>query len=150
MKEKTKGIETQVVCRRCGEIMNVNSETLKKLDFVYDEKTKEKYLSVLYVKCQRCSELNVMQIDNTETRKIKTELLALMLKTIRDRKASKEVKEKTKRKKDKLTEELKEKRLILEERLQGAVLKSEKDENFIINGLTTLKKDDIIEGELNG
>lgn len=149
MENKENKIEVQRACLKCGELLMINKDNLKNIDFVYDAVTDMKYLSVLYVQCPRCGEINAMQIDNSETRKIKSELFALTLKTIRDRKAGKEVKEKTKRKKDKLMNELMEKRQELEEKLQGAFLRSEKDDNFKINGLTTLKKDDIIRGELN-
>lgn len=149
MENKENKIEVQRACLKCGELLTINKDNLKNIDFVYDAITGTKHLSVLYVVCPRCNEINAMQIDDAETRKIKSELFALTLKTIRDRKAGKEVREKTKRKKDKLMNELMEKRQELEEKLQGAFLRSEKDDNFKINGLTTLKKDDIIIGELN-
>lgn len=132
------------VCRKCGEINEVDSSNLIRAD-VYDEEGT--YYKIMYCDCKRCGERDVVQIDNTETLGMFRKLKDLTIKVARKNVKGETVSPKDARKKDKWMKELRKKREDLNELCSGKKLFDE-NKKVVVEQLTFPKVGDIIESNL--
>lgn len=132
------------VCRRCGEINEIDSSNLIRQD-VYDENGT--YYKVMYYDCKRCGERDAVQIDSAETLKMFRELKSLTIKVARKNVKGETISPKDIRKKDRMMKLLREKRMELEEVCNGKKLFDE-NKKVVVEQLTFLKVGDIIESNL--
>lgn len=132
------------VCRRCGEINEIDSSNLIRKD-VYDENGA--YYKVMYYDCKRCGERDAVQIDNMETLKMFSELKNLIIKVQKKKIKGETVSPKDIKKKDKLMKKLKEKRSELQKYCNGKKIYDE-NKKIIFEQLTFQEVGDIIESNL--
>lgn len=137
-------MQVERICARCGEVNNIDSSNLVRQDVCSED---GEYFKVMYCKCKRCKEINVVQIDNMETLELFRKLKALIIKVARKQMKRETVSPKEVKKKDKLTKELREKRKEIEDLMQGRKLFDENREIFV-NSLTFPKVGDIIDSNL--
>ena len=137
-------MKVERICERCGEVNTIDSSNLIRQD-AYSEDGE--YFKVMYCKCKRCKEINVVQIDNMETLELFRKLKALIIKVAKKQMKKEMVSPKEVKKKDKLTKELREKRKDIEELMQGRKLLDENGE-ILVNSLTFQKVGDIIDSNL--
>lgn len=132
------------VCRKCGEVNEVDSSNLIRAD-VYDEEGT--YYKIMYCDCKRCGERDVVQIDNTETLGMFRKLKDLTIKVARKNVKGETVSPKDVCKKDKWMKELRRKREDLNELCSGKKLFDE-NKKVVVEQLTFSKVGDIIESNL--
>lgn len=132
------------VCRKCGEVNEVDSSNLIRAD-VYD--AEGTYYKIMYCDCKRCGERDVVQIDNTETLGMFRKLKDLTIKVARKNVKGETVSSKDVRKKDKWMKELRRKREDLNELCSGKKLFDE-NKKVVVEQLTFSKVGDIIESNL--
>lgn len=137
-------MKVQRVCRKCGEINEVDSSNLIRKD-VYDEE--ETYYKIMYCDCKRCKERDVVQIDSTETLEMFRKLKSLTIKVARKNMKGETVSQKDIRKKDKWMKELRKKREDLNKLCSGKKLFDE-NKKVVVEQLTFPKVGDIIESNL--
>lgn len=137
-------MKVQRVCRKCGEVNEVDSSNLIRAD-VYDEEGT--YYKIMYCDCKRCGERDVVQIDNTETLGMFRKLKDLTIKVARKNVKGETVSPKDARKKDKWMKELRKKREDLNELCSGKKLFDE-NKKVVVEQLTLPKVGDIIESSL--
>ena len=137
-------MKVQRVCRKCGEINEVDSSNLIRMD-VYDEEGT--YYKIMYCDCKRCGERDVVQIDSTETLEMFRKLKSLTIKVARKNMKGETVSQKDVRKKDRWMNELRRKREDLNELCSGKKLFDE-NKKVVVEQLTFPKVGDIIESNL--
>ena len=137
-------MKVQRVCRKCGEVNEIDSSNLIRAD-VYDEEGT--YYKIMYCDCKRCGERDVVQIDNTETLGMFRKLKDLTIKVARKNVNGETVSPKDVRKKDKWMKELRRKREDLNELCSGKKLFDE-NKKVVVEQLTFSKVGDIIESNL--
>lgn len=137
-------MKVQRVCRKCGEVNEIDSSNLIRAD-VYDEEGT--YYKIMYCDCKRCGERDVVQIDNTETLGMFRKLKDLTIKVARKNVKGETVSSKDVRKKDKWMKELRRKREDLNELCSGKKLFDE-NKKVVVEQLTFSKVGDIIESNL--
>ena len=137
-------MKVQRVCRKCGEVNEVDSSNLIRKD-VYDEEGT--YYKIMYCDCKRCRERDVVQIDNVETLEMFRKLKSLTIKVARKNMKGETVSPKDIRKKDKWMKELRKKREDLNELCRGKKLFDE-NKKVVVEQLTFPKVGDIIESNL--
>lgn len=132
------------VCRKCGEVNEVDSSNLIRAD-VYDEEGT--YYKIMYCDCKRCGERDVVQIDNTETLGMFRKLKDLTIKVARNNVKGETVSPKDVNKKNRWMKELRRKREDLNELCSGKKLFDE-NKKVVVEQLTFSKVGDIIESNL--
>ena len=137
-------MKVQRACRKCGEVNEVDSGNLIRMD-VYDEEGT--YYKIMYYDCKRCRERDVVQIDSTDTLEMFRKLKSLTIKVARKNMKGETISPKDVRKKDRWTKELRRKREDLNELCSGKKLFDENKE-ILVNSLTFPKVGDIIESNL--
>ena len=137
-------MKVQRVCRKCGEVNEVDSGNLIRMD-VYDEEGV--YYKIMYCDCKRCGERDVVQIDNIETLEVFRKLKSLTIKVARKKREGETISPKDIRKKDKWMKELRKKREDLNELCSGKKLFDE-NKKVVVEQLTFTKVGDIIESNL--
>ena len=137
-------MKVQRVCRKCGEVNEVDSGNLIRMD-VYDEEGV--YYKIMYCDCKRCGERDVVQIDNIETLEVFRKLKSLTIKVARKNMKGETISQKDIRKKDKWMKELRKKREDLNELCSGKKLFDE-NKKVVVEQLTFTKVGDIIESNL--
>lgn len=137
-------MKVQRVCRKCGEVNEIDSSNLIRAD-VYDEE--ETYYKIMYCDCKRCGERDVVQIDNTETLGMFRKLKDLTIKVARKNVKGETVSPMDVRKKDKWMKDLRKKREDLNELCSGKKLFDE-NKKVVVEQLTFPKVGDIIESNL--
>lgn len=137
-------MKVQRVCRKCGEVNEVDSSNLIRKD-VYDEEGT--YYKIMYCDCKRCGERDVVQIDNTETLGMFRKLKDLTIKVARKNVKGETVSLRDVRKKDKWMKDLRKKREDLNELCSGKKLFDE-NKKVVVEQLTFPKVGDIIESNL--
>lgn len=137
-------MKVQRVCRKCGEVNEVDSGNLIRMD-VYDEEGT--YYKIVYYDCKRCGERDVVQIDSTETLEMFRKLKSLTIKVARKNMKGETISPKDVRKKDRWMKELRRKREDLNELCSGKKLFDE-NKKVVVEQLTFQKVGDIIESNL--
>ena len=137
-------MKVQRVCRKCGEVNEVDSGNLIRMD-VYDEEGV--YYKIMYCDCKRCGERDVVQIDNIETLEVFRKLKSLTIKVATKNMKCETISPKDIRKKDKWMKELRKKREDLNELCSGKKLFDE-NKKVVVEQLTFPKVGDIIESNL--
>lgn len=137
-------MKVQRVCRKCGEVNEVDSGNLIRMD-VYDEEGT--YYKIMYCDCKRCRERDVVQIDGTETLEMLRKLKSLTIKVARKNMKGETISPKDIRKKDRWMKELRRKREDLNELCSGKKLFDE-NKKVVVEQLTFSKVGDIIESNL--
>lgn len=137
-------MKVQRVCRKCGEVNEIDSSNLIRAD-VYDEEGT--YYKIMYCDCKRCGERDVVQIDNTETLGMFRKLKDLTIKVARKNVKGETVSPMDVRKKDKWMKDLRKKREDLNELCSGKKLFDE-NKKVVVEQLTFPKVGDIIESNL--
>lgn len=137
-------MKVQRVCRKCGEVNEIDSSNLIRAD-VYDEEGT--YYKIMYCDCKRCGERDVVQIDNTETLGMFRKLKDLTIKVARKNVKGETVSPRDVHKKDKWMKELRKKREDLNELCSGKKLFDE-NKKVVVEQLTFPKVGDIIESNL--
>lgn len=132
------------VCRKCGEINEVDSSNLIRKD-VYDEHGT--YYKIMYCDCKRCGERDVVQIDSIETLEMFRKLKSLIIKVARKNMKGEIVSPKDVNKKDRWMKDLRKKREDLNELCSGKKLFDE-NKKVVVEQLTFSKVGDIIESNL--
>ena len=143
-RKENKQVKVQRVCRKCGEVKEIDSSNLIRAD-VYDEEGT--YYKIMYCDCKRCGERDVVQIDNTETLGMFRKLKDLTIKVARKNVKGETVSPKDVRKKDKWMKDLRKKREDLNELCSGKKLFDE-NKKVVVEQLTFSKVGDIIESNL--
>lgn len=141
---RTKQVKVKRVCRKCGEINEVDSSNLIRKD-VYDEHGT--YYKIMYCDCKRCKERDVVQIDSIETLEMFRKLKSLTIKVARKKIKGETVSPKDVNKKDRWMKELRRKRENLNELCSGKKLFDE-NKKVVVEQLTFSKVGDIIESNL--
>ena len=137
-------IKVERICLKCGEVNEISAENMKKADTWTDD---GEYLRVCYVVCKRCKEKIFLQVDNTETINEFKLLRDLTIKAARMRLKGQTVGKKMIRKKERLSKDLRVKRMQLEEVNNGKIL-FDGNRNIFTNCLTFPKVGDIIEDKM--
>lgn len=137
-------MKVQRVCKKCGEVNEVDSSNLIRMD-VYDEEGV--YYKIMYCDCKRCGERDVVQIDNIETLEMFRKLKSLTIKVARKNMKGETISPKDIRKKYRWMKELRRKREELEELCNGKKLFDE-NKKVVVEQLTFPKVGDIIESNL--
>lgn len=137
-------MKVQRVCRKCGEVNEIDSSNLIRAD-VYDEEGT--YYKIMYCDCKRCGERDVVQIDNTETLGMFRKLKDLTIKVARKNVKGETVSPRDVHKKDKWMKDLRKKREDLNELCSGKKLFDE-NKKVVVEQLTFPKVGDIIESNL--
>lgn len=137
-------MKVQRVCRKCGEVNEVDSGNLIRMD-VYDEEGT--YYKIMYCDCKRCGERDVVQVDSTETLEMFRKLKSLTIKVARKNMKGETINPKDVRRKDKWMKELRKKREDLNELCSGKKLFDE-NKKVVVEQLTFPKVGDIIESNL--
>lgn len=137
-------MKVQRVCRKCGEVNEIDSSNLIRAD-VYDEEGI--YYKIMYCDCKRCGERDVVQIDNMETLGMFRKLKDLTIKVARKNVKGETVSLRDVRKKDRWMKELRRKREDLNELCSGKKLFDE-NKKVVVEQLTFPKVGDIIESNL--
>lgn len=137
-------MKVQRACRKCGEVNEVDSGNLIRMD-VYDEEGT--YYKIMYYDCKRCRERDVVQIDSTETLEMFRKLKSLTIKVARKNMKGETISPKDVRKKDRWMKELRRKREDLNELCSGKKLFDE-NKKVVVEQLTFPKVGDIIESNL--
>lgn len=143
-RKENKQVKVQRICRKCGEVNEIDSSNLVRLD-VYDEEGT--YYKIMYCDCKRCGERDVVQIDNTETLGIFRKLKSLTIKVARKNMKGETVSPKDVNKKDRWMKDLRKKREDLNELCSGKKLFDE-NKKVVVEQLTFPKVGDIIESNL--
>lgn len=142
--KENKQVKVQRVCRKCGEVNEVDSSNLIRMD-VYDEEGT--YYKIMYCDCKRCKERDVVQIDSAETLEMFRKLKSLTIKVARKNMKGETVSPKDIRKKDRWMKELRRKREDLNELCSGKKIFDE-NKKVVVEQLTFPKVGDIIESNL--
>lgn len=137
-------MKVQRVCRKCGEVNEIDSGNLIRMD-VYDEEGT--YYKIMYCDCKRCGERDVVQIDSTETLEMFRKLKSLTIKVARKKMKGETIILKDIRKKDRWMKRLRRKREDLNELCSGKKLFDE-NKKVVVEQLTFPKVGDIIESNL--
>lgn len=137
-------IKTERVCRKCGEVNEINLNNLIVSD-VYDEYGT--HYRIMFYDCKRCGEREVVQIDSVKTLRIYRDLKKLILRTARKRGHGENIDDKAVRKKDRLMRDLREERESLQEMCRGKKLFDE-NKKVVVEQLTFSKVGDIIDDNL--
>lgn len=137
-------MKVQRVCKKCGEVNEVDSNNLVIADTYDSDGT---YYRIMYCDCKRCGERDVVQIDNTESIGMFHNLKRLTLKVAKKNRKGETISPKDVKKKDKWMKELREKREELKELCNGKKLFDE-NKKVVIEQLTFQKVGDIIESNL--
>lgn len=137
-------MKVQRVCKKCGEVNEVDSNNLIIADTYDSDGT---YYRIMYCDCKRCGEREVVQIDNTESIGMFHNLKRLTLKVAKKNRKGETISPKDVKKKDKWMKELREKREELKEMCNGKKLFDE-NKKVVIEQLTFQKVGDIIESNL--
>jgi hypothetical protein len=137
-------VKVKRVCRKCGEINEVDSSNLIRKD-VYDEHGT--YYKIMYCDCKRCGERDVVQIDSIETLEMFRKLKSLIIKVARKNMKGEIVSPKDVNKKDRWMKDLRKKREDLNELCSGKKLFDE-NKKVVVEQLTFSKVGDIIESNL--
>ena len=137
-------MKVQRVCRKCGEVKEIDSSNLIRAD-VYDEEGT--YYKIMYCDCKRCGERDVVQIDSTETLGMFRKLKDLTIKVARKNVKGETVSPRDVHKKDKWMKDLRKKREDLNELCSGKKLFDE-NKKVVVEQLTFPKVGDIIESNL--
>ena len=139
-----KELKVERVCNKCGEVNELKHRNVYKKD-CYTE-TGE-FVRVIYSKCERCGEIDVLQVDSMQTIRIFNDYKKLLLNAIRKRQRGDSVSKKEDKKQKKLSESLKLKRNELAERCNGINL-YDKNKNLFVKSLTLKKVGDIIDSDM--
>ena len=75
-------MEVKNACTKCGCINTIDIHSLLRKDIT--DKDGNHYL-VLYFKCEQCKAINVVQIDNNETRQLYRTFKSLLIKVMKKR-----------------------------------------------------------------
>jgi phage FluMu protein Com len=137
-------VRTERVCEKCGEANELTNETVKRKD-VHTEDGEQ--IRLIYYKCKRCKELNVVQIDDAATIKDYRELKDLIVKAARKRLKNETVSPKWIKKKDKLNKRINKRREDLKEIHNCKKILDENGKVFV-ECLTFRKASDIIESKM--
>lgn len=137
-------MKVQRVCKKCGEVNEVDSNNLVIADTYDSDGT---YYRIMYCDCKRCGERDVVQIDNVESIGMFHNLKRLTLKVAKKNRKGETISPKDVKKKDKWMKELREKREELKELCNGKKLFDE-NKKVVIEQLTFQKVGDIIESNL--
>lgn len=137
-------METVRNCTKCQQTNVLDQNTLLKQD-VYTEFSEYRYIT--YFICPYCGEINVVQIDDMHTRRLFGDLKTLIVKTAERRLKGEEAGEKAQKRYKKLSKQLDESRMSLEELSKGLTL-YDNNKNIIVKDLTFPKGSDIIESDL--
>ena len=137
-------IKVERICLKCGEVNEVSAENMRKVDTWTED---GEYLRICYISCSRCKEKIFLQVDNMGTINEFKELRNLTIKAARMRLKGQTVGKKMFRKKDKLSKDLRVKRMQLEEVNNGKIL-YHKNKKVFTNCLTFPEVGDIIEDKM--
>lgn len=112
-------MNTNVMCDKCKHNNVVGKGNLLQEKFYIDGKK----INVMYFKCLECKRINVVQIDNKETLKIKESLSRTIMQAVETKREGGKVGKKLNSKRIRLTESLDKKREKLLEKYKKEVEK---------------------------
>lgn len=136
-------LKTSRACSKCGELNIVNVENLNEKE-VYDENGE--WFRIMFICCENCKHIEVVQIDNKQTYDLMCRLKILILKNAKKNRKGETISPKDVRKKDKWMKKLRNDRKELETLCDGKKLLDE-NKNIVVESLTFAKVGDIIEHE---
>lgn len=128
-------MEVKNICNKCGEVNILDSSRLIK-ECVHDEYGNRYY--IMYYKCKRCNEIEVVQIDTTYTKELYRKLKDLIVKCAKKNLNHETISPKDIKKKDKLMKKIQKEREELKELCNGKNFYNE-NEKFIVKYLTNLE-----------
>lgn len=128
-------MEVKNICNKCGEVNILDSSRLIK-ELVHDEYGN--YYYIMYYKCKRCNEVEVVQIDTTYTKELYRKLKDLIVKCAKKNLNHETISPKDIKKKDKLMKKVQKEREVLKELCKGKNFYNE-NEKFIVKYLTNLE-----------
>lgn len=137
-------MEIQRVCKKCGEVNEIDSSNLIRKD-VHDEYGN--YYKLMYCDCVRCHTRDFVQIDDKNTLEEFKRLKKLIIKVARRNINGQTISQKDIKKKDKMMKQIREDREKLKEICAGKKYFDE-NEKIIAECLTFEKVGDIIESNL--
>lgn len=137
-------MEIQRVCKKCGEVNEIDSSNLIRKD-VHDEYGN--YYKLMYCDCVRCHTRDFVQIDDKNTLEEFKRLKKLIIKVARKQLKGETISQKDIKKKDKMMKQIREDREKLREICAGKKYFDE-NEKIIAECLTFEKVGDIIESNL--
>lgn len=137
-------MEIQRVCKKCGEVNEIDSSNLIRKD-VHDEYGN--YYKLMYCDCVRCHTRDFVQIDDKNTLEEFKRLKKLIIKVARKQLKGETISQKDIKKKDKMMKQIREDREKLKEICAGKKYFDE-NEKIIAECLTFEKVGDIIESNL--
>nr|DAP60048.1 MAG TPA: hypothetical protein [Caudoviricetes sp.] len=137
-------MEIQRVCKKCGEVNEIDSSNLVRKD-VHDEYGN--YYKLMYCDCVRCGTRDFVQIDDKNTLEEFKRLKKLIIKVARKNINGQTISQKDIKKKDKMMKQIREDREKLKEICAGKKYFDE-NEKIIAECLTFEKVGDIIESNL--
>ena len=137
-------MEIKRVCKKCGEVYEVDSSNLIRKD-VHDEYGN--YYKLMYCDCVRCHTRDFVQIDDKNTLEEFKRLKKLIIKVARKNVNGQTISQKDIKKKDKMMKQIREDREKLKEICAGKKYFDE-NEKIIAECLTFEKVGDIIESNL--
>ena len=137
-------MEIKRVCKKCGEVYEVDSSNLIRKD-VHDEYGN--YYKLMYCDCVRCHTRDFVQIDDKNTLEEFKRLKKLIIKVARKNVNGQTISQKDIKKKDKMMKQIREDREKLKEICAGKKYFDE-NEKIIAECLTFEKVGDIIGSNL--
>lgn len=130
-------MEVKNACTKCGCINTVDVNSLLRKDVT--DKDGNHY-RLLCFKCEQCKSINVVQIDNNETRQLYRTFKSLLVKVMKKRVKHETISPKDIKKKDKYTKTLSQMREELKQRTNGATMYDE-DGNVFVEHLSFVSRD---------
>ena len=121
-------MEVKNACTKCGCINTIDIHSLLRKDIT--DKDGNHYL-VLYFKCEQCKEINVVQIDNNETRQLYRTVKSLLIKGMKKRVKHETMSPKDVKKKDKYTKTLSKMREELKQHTEGKTMYNDDGSVFV-------------------
>lgn len=137
-------MEIKRVCKKCGEVFEIDSSNLIRKD-VHDEYGN--FYKLMYCDCVRCHTRDFVQIDDKNTLKEFKRLKKLIIEVAKKNVKGQTVSPKDIKKKDRLMKKIREDREKLKEVCAGKKYFDE-NEKIVAECLTFEKVDDIIESNL--
>lgn len=137
-------MEIKRVCKKCGEVFEVDSNNLVRKD-VHDEYGN--FYKLMYCDCVRCHTRDFVQIDDKNTLKEFKRLKKLIIEVAKKNVKGQTVSPKDIKKKDRLMKQVREDREKLKEVCAGKKYFDE-NEKIVTECLTFEKVGDIIESNL--
>lgn len=134
-------IETERVCLKCGEVNNINAENIKQKEV---SSLDGEIINIMFYYCSRCNTINILQIDNDKTLKIKSRNQEYLLKLVHNKRKGIKLKKSQRRKLDVLDKQLKDEREKLSIIYNGLDL-YDKDNKLFTKCLTNKLEGDTIE-----